>query len=131
MRLLIAGVNLRLKLSEDLPFVNADIGLIERALTNLIDNALRYTPSGGEVRLELTPRAGRVEAVVIDTGTGISKNDLPHIFERFYRASKNQGAEGSGLGLAITKRIVALHGSDIAVKSGEQGTAFSFSLAAL
>ena len=123
------GVGLELQTSANLPFVQIDVGLMERALTNLIDNALRYTEAGGSVRLLLKTHAGAVVVQVRDSGRGISENDLPHIFERFYRASKHEGPEGSGLGLAITKRIVALHNSTISVQSRlGQGTIFSFVL---
>ena len=122
-------IKLELRTPENLPFVAIDVGLMERALTNLIDNALRYTPRGGRVRLSLKAHGEAVVVQVRDNGRGISETDLPHVFERFYRASKHEGPEGSGLGLAITKRIVALHDSTIHVQSrlGE-GTIFSFML---
>ena len=125
------GIELRLQVGEGLPFVRLDLGLMERALSNLIDNALRYTPAGGKVRLALEPARGGVRLKISDTGQGIAESDLPHIFERFYRASKHEGPEGSGLGLAITRRIVQLHGSNIQVSSKVgQGTRFSFVLRA-
>jgi two-component system, OmpR family, sensor kinase len=123
------GVMLELLFDKNLPFVKADVGLIERALTNLIENALRYTPSGGEVRLELHKRPRGVNVLVKDTGQGIPANDLPFIFERFYRAKGNDEKTGSGLGLAITKRIIELHGKKIEVSSiPGRGTTFGFEL---
>ena len=124
------GVELELAVPDSLPFVNADIGLIERALTNLVSNALRYTPAGGRVRLELSPGDNRVKVNVADTGSGIAEEDLPHIFERFFRAQENRDDGGTGLGLAITRRILELHNSTITVKSQPgSGTTFSFPLA--
>jgi two-component system, OmpR family, sensor kinase len=123
--------NIALSLSCDkgLPFVKADVGLIERALTNLIENALRYTPSGGEVRLELHKLSNGISVFVKDTGQGIPPDDLPFIFERFYRAKGNDEKTGSGLGLAITKKIIELHGKEIGVSSvPKRGTTFSFEL---
>jgi two-component system, OmpR family, sensor kinase len=122
-------IELSLAFDKGLPFVKADVGLIERALTNLIENALRYTPSGGEVRLELYKHLNEVGVVVKDTGQGIPPDDLPFIFERFYRAKGNDEKTGSGLGLAITKRIIELHGKEIGVSSTlHSGTTFSFEL---
>jgi two-component system, OmpR family, sensor kinase len=122
-------VELKLTTDKGLPFVTADVGMIERALTNLIENALRYTPCGGEVRLELRKRASGVSVCVADTGQGIPAEELPFIFERFYRAKGNDEKTGSGLGLAITKRILELHGRNIEVSSSPGcGTTFSFEL---
>lgn len=118
----------------EVPFVNADVGLIERVLENLIENALRFTPRGGTVRLSLTPEPGQVLVCVADTGCGIEEHDLPHIFDRFYRSSRNgQGGQGSdggaGLGLAMAKRILELHGSRIQARSKrDMGTVFTFPL---
>jgi len=113
-----------------LPFVSADIALIERVLDNLMENALRYTPEGGSVTLSLAPQAGKIEVRVADTGSGIRREDLPHIFERFYRgASQPERPSSSGLGLAIVKRILELHGSTISAESvPDQGTSFIFHL---
>jgi signal transduction histidine kinase len=114
--------------------VRADIGLIERVLQNLVDNALRHTPRGGAVTLAVEregPDALRV--AVTDTGSGIAHADLPHIFERYWRADDAPMAPGhgasAGLGLAIVKRILDLHGSAVRVASEPQrGTRFEFSL---
>jgi len=113
-----------------LPFVSADIALIERVLDNLMENALRYTPGGGSVTLSLVPQAGKIEVRVADTGSGIRREDLPHIFERFYRAaSQPERPSSAGLGLAIVKRILELHGSAISAESvPDQGTSFTFHL---
>ncbi|MDH5741807.1 MAG: HAMP domain-containing histidine kinase, partial [Nitrospira sp.] len=124
-------VTLQAKLGEGLPFVSADIGLIERVLENLIENGLRYAPPGGRVMVVLGLMGGSVMVRVTDTGCGIPPEDLPHIFDRYYRGNKQRqaGDMGAGLGLAITKRILELHGSVIEVQSTiNSGTTFSFSL---
>ncbi len=116
---------------KNLPFVNADIGLIERVLENLIENALHNTPVGGSVQLLLTPQQENVAVTVSDTGHGIPAKDLSHIFNRFYQQEKNRNSEPehSGLGLAITKKILELHGRSIDVASAlGSGTTFSFQL---
>jgi two-component system, OmpR family, sensor kinase len=118
---------------EDLPFVSADIGLIERVLKNLIENALRYTPQGGTVTVALTQSSQTIMVQVTDTGCGISPDDLPHIFDRFFRVGANdqEHSTGAGLGLAITKRILELHESTIEARSIlNSGTAFTFYLPA-
>ncbi len=124
-------IDISLNIEKDLPFVNADIGLIERALENLIENAIRYTPSGGYIRLELTPKENDVAVQIIDSGCGIPHEELPHIFNRFYQLDKSRKGdpEHSGLGLAITKRILELHDRSIEVTSTlNQGTTFTFQL---
>ncbi|TAH37873.1 MAG: HAMP domain-containing sensor histidine kinase [Planctomycetota bacterium] len=127
------GITLTARIPQGLPDVTADIGLIERVLDNLVDNAIRYTPAGGKVVVALRECSGAVEVRVADTGPGIPEKDLPHVFERFYRVEKSRSldAGGAGLGLAITKRILELHHSSIAVRSRPQvGTVFYFQLAA-
>jgi signal transduction histidine kinase len=129
------GVALTLAESEEMHArVRADIGLIERVLQNLVDNALRHTPRGGAVTLSIErdgPAALRV--AVIDTGSGIAHEHLPHIFERYWRADDAPVQPGhgasAGLGLAIVKRILDLHGSAVRVASDPaRGTRFEFSL---
>ncbi|HEY9593129.1 MAG TPA: ATP-binding protein [Spirochaetia bacterium] len=126
------GVRLVVEPSGDLPLVPCDVGMVERVLTNLIENALRYTPSGGTVRVLLAPDRGGVRVTVADTGIGIAPEDLPHVFERFYRADKarEKTTGGSGLGLAIAREIVELHGGSLVVESAPgRGAAFTFTLA--
>jgi signal transduction histidine kinase len=110
--------------------VCADIALIERVLENLIDNALRYTPAGGRIELHLEQQPEQIQVAVKDSGTGLKPQDIPHIFERYYRGqdSDDQHPPGTGLGLAIVKRILALHHSEIRVKTHTQGTCFYFPL---
>ena len=127
------GVTLRADIPADLPPVGGDIGLIERALDNLVENAIRYTPAEGVVKVALVRRADGVEVRVIDTGAGIPAVELPRVFDRFYRVEKSRGDDGggAGLGLAITRRIVELHRSTIEARSQVgRGTLFRFRLAA-
>lgn len=129
------AVTLKVLLTENLPRVLGDIAMIERALSNLIDNALNFTPKGGVVTVELSHQDGKVYIKVADTGRGIPAEDIPYIFERFYRADKSrtrQGQpQGAGLGLAITHKIVEAHQSRITVKSVvDKGTSFMFYLPA-
>lgn len=117
-----------------LPFVCADLGLIERALSNLIDNALRHTPDGGAIQLRLECLDEKVWVAVIDSGPGIADLDLPHIFERFYRGNpaRDQSPANAGLGLSIVRRILDLHGEVVEASNVPQGGAqFHFSLASM
>jgi signal transduction histidine kinase len=128
------GLRLETDISADLPLVDGDVGLLERCLDNLIENAVRHTPSGGVLRIALQRAAqGGVSVRISDTGGGIDERDLTRIFDRFYQTDRNEAAAGggAGLGLAITKHIVELHGSriDVASQVGK-GTAFTFTLAA-
>ncbi len=125
------GIAIASNAGEAVPFVFADIGLIERVLENLIENALRYTPQGGSVAVRLEPREGTVLVTVSDTGAGISADHLSHIFDRYYRAAEAGGDRDghAGLGLAIVKKILDLHGVAVSVLSEPQkGTSFFFGL---
>lgn len=110
-------------------FVSADISLIQRVLENLIDNAIKYTPQGGNVEVNLGVGESTVATIVRDSGQGISAEEAKYIFERFYRIEKHRDEDGTGLGLAIVKRIMQLHDSSISVKPApDKGTIFSFDL---
>ena len=113
--------------------VRADIGLVERVLDSLVENALRHTPAGGSVTVDAAPCQGRARLGVSDTGEGIAAADLPGIFDRYYRAERIGGAKRAsghgGLGLAIARRIVDLHDGTLSIDSAEhQGTRISFDL---
>lgn len=136
------GIRLDIQGNQQDAYVTADIAMIQRVLQNLIDNALRHTPSGGQVQLHIKSMQGGTRIEVEDTGCGISHHDIPHIFDRYYSAkrspppaaisiSPNQHTSTStGLGLAIVKRILDLHQSTIEVESEvNKGTRFSFVLA--
>jgi len=100
-------------------FAAVDIELFERAMANLVDNALKHTPSGGRVTLHVAGRGDHVHVVVADSGSGIAAADLEHLFDRLYTGSGARGdadGGGKGLGLAIVKRIVELHRGDVAVR---------------
>lgn len=127
-------VDLRANLPKDLPMVHADIGMIERALSNLIDNALRYTPQDGAVKVDLLKKNDKVRVVVSDTGYGIPADEIPLVFDRFFRVEKSHGRSsgGTGLGLAIAKKILELHQNTISVESVvNEGTTFSFDLSVI
>lgn len=125
------SVELYTDVPENDPFVFADIGLIERVLENLIENAMRYTPPGGKIGLIMTVKPQHVMLQVTDTGSGIDGDDLPHVFDRFYRGGRTQDQDSgnAGLGLAIVKSVLSLHGADVTVTSSRgRGTTFSFKL---
>jgi signal transduction histidine kinase len=123
------GIKLETIVNKKLLPVYADIGLIERVLQNLIDNAIKFTGEGGWVRIELQPDEKQIEVKVIDTGIGIPKEEQPFIFDRYWKMNRGQVTrqQGSGLGLAIVKRILELHGTSIMVDSQVNGgSTFSF-----
>ena len=125
------AINIITKIPHNLPFVLGDISMIDRVVSNLIDNAIRYTSEGGKISIDLKNKNGEVELKVSDTGEGIPPEDLPHVFDRFYRVEKSRtkNSGGSGLGLAIVKKIVEAHESKINVASElNKGTTFSFAL---
>jgi signal transduction histidine kinase len=125
------GVTLALDLPAELPEVMADWRRISQVLGNLLTNALRHTPQGGCVTLSAAPVHGSVEVTVADTGAGIPPEDLPYVFERFWRGerSRSRAGGGSGLGLAIARQLVDMHGGAIRVKSTSgKGSVFAFTL---
>lgn len=124
-------ITLTSNIGQEISFVMGDIGLVERILENLIMNALRHTPKGGTVSIMLSPSDEYMKVQVLDTGGGIPKEALSHIFDRSYKISapETHSASFAGLGLAIAKRIMDLHGSNIEVESElNSGTCFTFKL---
>lgn len=116
--------------SEPLKLVNADIALMERAISNLIDNALKNTPSGGTVSITPANDGDKVIVKISDTGVGISDEQIARIFDRFYQVDGSRSpGNGAGLGLSIAQKIIELHGAKLSVQSAlNQGTTFSFRL---
>ncbi|MEL7418956.1 MAG: ATP-binding protein, partial [Cyanobacteria bacterium J06555_3] len=111
--------------------IDGDRDLLQQAIHNLLDNALKYTPEGGMVKLKLELKSRRLLITVRDTGVGIPASDLPHIFDRFYRVDKARTRQtgGFGLGLAIAKQIILAHNGKITVESTlEKGTKFQICL---
>ncbi|MEL6668142.1 MAG: HAMP domain-containing sensor histidine kinase [Bacteroidota bacterium] len=125
-------VTVELDAPEHLPLIFADLGLVERVLNNLMDNAIKFTPHGGSVRLTMHSNNDSVEVSVADSGPGIPEEDQAHIFDRYkkaYRTSGGKANQGAGLGLAIVKKILELHNQSIQVKSQvREGTTFIFNL---
>jgi signal transduction histidine kinase len=115
----------------DLPSIDADPERVHQVLFNLVDNAVRFTPDGGKVIVSAARRDGSIEIRVADTGSGISSEHLPRLFERFYRADTARSREdgGTGIGLAIARSVVEAHGGHISAQSrvGE-GSVFTFDL---
>lgn len=125
------GLELHAELPDEPAFVQADPDLFQQVLVNLLDNSLKYTPNGGQVRVRLLSGPDEVVAVVEDTGVGIPAADLPRIFERFYRVDKARSRKlgGTGLGLAIVKHVVKAHGGRVWAESKQgRGSSFYFSL---
>ncbi len=125
------ALSIQLDIEEKLPLVFADISLVERVIQNLMDNALKFTPEGGTVTIELVSDNKEVFVAIKDTGVGISAKELTQIFERYKQVSTSTKSkrEGAGLGLAIAKKIMEIHDSTIKVISQPQeGTTFQFYL---
>jgi two-component system OmpR family sensor kinase len=124
-------ISLSLDLPDNLPLVNIDWQRINQVLNNLLENAVAHTHKGGTINVAAITRSDWVEVSVSDTGEGIPAEDLPHIFERFYRVDKSRARAtgGSGLGLTIARRLVEAHGGKITVQSElGKGSRFSFTL---
>ncbi|WP_165874139.1 sensor histidine kinase [Rubrobacter taiwanensis] len=124
------GVQLESRLPPDLPPVSADPDRLVQVLTNLLNNALRHTPPGGRVTVEAERQPGRVLLSVRDTGAGIAREHLPHLFERFYRVekSRSRAGGGSGVGLAISRALVEAMGGAIWAESAGKGEGATFRL---
>jgi two-component system OmpR family sensor kinase len=125
-----AGVVLELDAQDGLPPVDGDAGRLAQVLRNLLSNALRHTPPGGRVTVRIDRAGALARLQVADTGSGIAPEDLPHVFDRFYRGGENRGrAGGAGLGLAIARQLVAAHDGQIEVASPPgAGTTFTITL---
>jgi signal transduction histidine kinase len=106
--------------------VLGDLKKLQRVFSNLVDNALKYTPGGGSVNIVIEETAKDIIVIVKDTGSGIPKDDLPHIFDRFFRGEKSRSTAGNGLGLSLAQAFVIVHGGTItATKTPGQGAQFT------
>jgi two-component system, OmpR family, sensor histidine kinase BaeS len=121
-------IELKLNIEANIPEIHLDPNRMEQVLGNLVSNALRYTPEGGEICLKAKLLNGSLSVSVEDNGSGISAEILPHIFERSYRGDPFRSGSESGLGLAIAKSIVELHGGNIRAESKGNGSRFSIIL---
>ena len=122
-------LSVKKELDPDLPTIRADIGRVKQVIINLAHNAIKFTPPGGNITISSRYDDKYVTVDVTDTGMGISGDDLPHIFERFYKADKTRSGGGTGMGLAIAKHVVEAHGGSIRTQSQEgKGSTFSFDL---
>jgi signal transduction histidine kinase len=127
------GVALSVAIAPDLPQADIDRERIGQVLRNLLSNALAHTPTGGAVTVEAGRLNGSMKVTVRDTGEGISAEDLPHVFDRFYRADRSRARQtgGYGLGLAIVRQLVQAHGGTVSVESDVgKGSAFAFTVPA-
>ncbi len=123
------NITLATRLAEGLPEVPADRERLRQVIVNLVHNAIKFNRPKGSILAVTRPGDASVVVEISDTGQGIPRNDLPRIFERFYKADRSRSGQGSGMGLAIAKHIVEAHGGEIRVSSEEgHGSTFSFSL---
>ncbi|MFM8319899.1 MAG: ATP-binding protein [Chloroflexota bacterium] len=124
-----AGLSVSIDCPQDLPPVLADAQRLSQVIVNLLHNAIKFTPAGGQIRLQAEPAGEMVRFLVQDTGVGINPNDLPRIFERFFKADRARATGGTGLGLAIARHQVEAHGGRIWVESAAgQGSSFFFEI---
>ena len=126
------GLKIELDHGGENKLVYADIGLVERALQNLLENAIKYTDKGGKITLSIANKGDNVEINITDTGQGIPINEQPYIFDRYKQVDATSKKQGYGLGLAIVKKIMELHDTSISVISKpREGSSFIFNLPAL
>jgi signal transduction histidine kinase len=119
-----AELNFTLEIESAPVNIKGDAAQLGTLIQNLLDNAIKFTPAGGQVNVELSTQNEAVQLSVTDTGIGIPGADMPHLFSRFHRGRNASAYPGSGLGLAIVKTIVDLHGASIRVDSDTTGTVF-------
>ncbi|MEX0786564.1 MAG: ATP-binding protein, partial [Dehalococcoidia bacterium] len=122
-------VGLTLEVSPGLPAITGDGERLERVVLNLLQNAIKFTPAGGSVHVSANREADTVTVRVHDTGEGIDADELPRVFERFYKGDRSRVGAGSGLGLAIVKHTVEAHGGTVGVSSDPgRGSTFTFTI---
>lgn len=123
------NLTLETTLAEDLPTIPADKDRLRQVMINLIHNAIKFNRPGGDIRVSTKLSGDSVIVEVADTGIGVAKENLPHIFERFYKADRARTGHGSGIGLAIVKHVVEAHGGKVRAKSEQdRGSTFTFNL---
>jgi two-component system phosphate regulon sensor histidine kinase PhoR len=124
-----AELSLTIDTSSNLPQALGDRDRVEQVLVNLIHNAIKFTPSGGIIDLSVKLEGNSIKVSVADSGIGIPEDDLPRVFERFYKADKARAGGGTGMGLAIAKHIIEAHGGRVWAESVEgKGSTFNFTL---
>jgi two-component system, OmpR family, phosphate regulon sensor histidine kinase PhoR len=124
-----AGLILTIECPDDLPPVLADVTRVQQVVVNLLHNAIKFTPLGGQVTVRADQQDHAVQFTVTDTGIGIAAEDLPRIFERFYKVDRSRATSGTGLGLAIARHLVEAHGGRIWVESEVgKGSTFYFTI---
>jgi two-component system phosphate regulon sensor histidine kinase PhoR len=127
-----AQLNLILDCDAGLPAIKADPSRLEQVFVNLVHNAIKFTPPGGEIAVSASFENQMIRFAIRDTGAGIPTSDLPRIFERFYKTDKARSGGGTGLGLAIVKHLVEAHGGKIWAESREgRGSTFFFEFPAV
>jgi two-component system sensor histidine kinase KdpD len=127
----ISSHKVREKIPDDLPFANADPLLLEQALVNLLDNAVKYSPTGSEILITARAMDDRIVITVEDEGPGIPLSELPHIFDKFYRVRKaDHGVAGTGLGLSVARGFVEAFGGTLAAgnRSDRNGAIFTMTI---
>ena len=125
------SIKIEFDIPEGLSKVMADENRLSQVFLNLLDNAVKYTPEGGSVKISVFPQGKYLQVDITDTGVGIPEIDVPRIFERFYRVDKARSRQlgGTGLGLSIVKHIVQAHGGQVWVESEVgRGSTFSFTI---
>ncbi len=124
-----AGLSLTIECSNELPAVLADATRVQQVVVNLLHNAIKFTPTGGQVIVQVSQQDQAVRFSVADTGIGIAEEDLPRVFERFYKVDRSRASSGTGLGLAIARHLVEAHGGRIWVESvAGTGSTFHFTI---
>jgi len=123
------GLSVTTELDAMLPSVRVDIERMRQVIINLVHNAVKFTQPSGNITITTGRSDNSVIVEVADTGTGVSRDDLPHVFERFYKADRSRADGGTGMGLAIAKHVIEAHGGSIRVRSEEgKGAKFSFDI---
>ena len=125
----ISGHKLREEIPDDLPFASADPLLLEQALVNLLDNAVKYSPTGSDITVTARPQGDRIILTIADEGPGIPLSELPHIFDKFYRVRKaDHGVAGTGLGLSVARGFIEAFGGTLAAGNRSDRTGAIFTL---